>query len=86
MQHLNFQKNEYGSDYQLKTDLLNEFEIKKNDAVYIKVEAGTTKTELTGETSILQGNLVDTSSAVGYWKEMCIEEQQKQRISCAMAE
>lgn len=79
-------KNEYGSDYQLKTDLLNEVEIKKNDAVYIKVEAGTTKTELTGDTSILQGNLIDTSSAVGYWKEMCIEEHQKQRISCTLVE
>ena len=50
------------------------------------VEAETTKAALTGETSILQGNLIDTSSAVGYWKEMCIEEHQKQRISCTLVE
>lgn len=71
-------KNEYGSDYQAKVDLFDNVKIIKNDAVYIKITANVNNEKAV---NIIQGNLIDTDSSVGYWKEMCIEEQQKQILS-----
>lgn len=84
---VNLPINEYGSDYQAKLPVFTDYKVTKNDAIYIKFSAKTNdenvvKAEgLKEDESIIQGNLIDTDPSVNYWREMCIEEQQKQLLS-----
>lgn len=71
-------KNSYGSDYQAKVPLFADYKVTKNDAIYIKITANVDDEKAV---NIIQGNLIDTDPSVNYWKEMCIEEQQKQKLT-----
>ncbi|MBQ4378690.1 MAG: hypothetical protein II821_05795 [Treponema sp.] len=75
--------NEYGTDYQAKVPVFKDYKVTKNDAIYVKITATVDTAEAVQEngTSIIQGNLIDTAPAVNYWREMCIEEQQKQLLN-----
>ncbi|MBB5219142.1 hypothetical protein DYE49_11080 [Treponema rectale] len=71
-------KNSYGTDYQAKVPLFADYKVTKNDAIYIKITANVDDEKAV---NIIQGNLIDTDPSVSYWKEMCIEEQQKQILT-----
>ena len=71
-------KNAYGTDYQVKVPVFADYKVTKNDAIYIKISAKVNDEKAAG---IIQGNLIDTDASVNYWKEMCIDEQQKQILS-----
>lgn len=77
-ENISIPKNQYGTDYQAKVPLFANYEVKKNDAIYVKISA---KVNDEAAASIIQGNLIDTDSSVKYWKEMCPENQQKQILS-----
>ena len=77
-ENISIPKNQYGTDYQAKVPLFENYKVTKNDAIYVKITA-TVNDE--NAVSIIQGNLIDTDPSVDYWREMCIEEQQKQILT-----
>ena len=77
-ENISIPKNQYGTDYQAKVPLFENYKVTKNDAIYVKITA-TVNDE--AAVSIIQGNLIDTDPSVNYWKEMCIEDQQKQILT-----
>lgn len=66
------------TDYQAQVPLFADYKVTKNDAIYIKITANV---DDENAVSIIQGNLIDTDPSVNYWKEMCIEGQQKQILT-----
>ncbi|MBO6176240.1 MAG: hypothetical protein J6O39_01690 [Treponema sp.] len=77
-ENITLPKNTYGTDYQAKVPLFEGYKVTKNDAIYIKITANVNDENAV---NIIQGNLIDTDSSVNYWKEMCIEAQQKQILT-----
>lgn len=77
-ENISIPKNQYGTDYQAKVPLFADYKVTKNDAIYVKITA---KVNEEAAASIIQGNLIDTDESVSYWKEMCLENQQKQVLS-----
>ncbi|MBE6354660.1 hypothetical protein [Treponema sp.] len=77
-ENITLPKNTYGTDYQAKVPLFADYKVTKNDAIYIKITANV---DDENAVNIIQGNLIDTDSSVNYWKEMCIEGQQKQILT-----